>query len=129
MPDKPTAAEASEHTLQLVLPDMADDTEFCMYCSRCFQECTETLLAEQLLQARLAADVNKRIGIFEKSWNSGKLSPNAKPTVGHLARALELKEYKLADKIHMKLVTDHISEVSQWIVGIKKLIQAGCSPS
>lgn len=38
--------------------------------------------------------------------------------------ALELEAYKQAEDIHLKLMTDHISEVSQWIVGIKKLIQS-----
>jgi len=41
--------------------------------------------------------------------------------------ALELEEYAAAHDIHLQLMTDHVSEVSQWMVGIKKMIQAGNS--
>jgi len=39
--------------------------------------------------------------------------------------ALEMSEYSLGNQVHLQLMTDHISEVSVWMVGIKKLIQAG----
>ena len=36
--------------------------------------------------------------------------------------ALERSELKLADDLHVKLMLDYPSEVSLWMVGIKKLI-------
>ena len=36
--------------------------------------------------------------------------------------ALELGDYKTADSIHVGLMVDHVSEVSQWLVGVKKIV-------
>lgn len=36
--------------------------------------------------------------------------------------ALESEDYVTADTIHVSLMVDHISEVSQWMVGVKRLI-------
>ncbi|KAF6040528.1 hypothetical protein EB796_001037 [Bugula neritina] len=76
---------------------------------------------------KLANDITKRIKIFQQSWTSGKISAKAKPNCARLCRALELEEYAAAHDIHLQLMTDHVSEVSQWMVGIKKMIQAGNS--
>ncbi len=36
--------------------------------------------------------------------------------------ALEDGNHSLADEIHVALMVDHVSEVSRWMVGIKRLI-------
>lgn len=43
--------------------------------------------------------------------------------------ALDQELYSLANELHLQLMTDHVSEVSQWMVGIKKLIQSGLETS
>ena len=35
---------------------------------------------------------------------------------------METNDCDQADSIHVDLMVDHVSEVSQWLVGIKKLI-------
>lgn len=39
-----------------------------------------------------------------------------------LTAALERGDSQAADSIHVALMVDHTSEVSQWMVGIKRLI-------
>lgn len=46
-----------------------------------------------------------------------------------LVVALDQQLYPLANELHMQLMTDHVAEVSQWMVGIKKLIQSGLEAS
>ena len=36
--------------------------------------------------------------------------------------ALEDGNHSLADEIHVALMVDHVSEVSKWMVGVKRLI-------
>jgi hypothetical protein len=42
--------------------------------------------------------------------------------MSNMAKALERSELKIADEIHVNLMLDYPSEVSLWMVGIKKLI-------
>ncbi len=39
-----------------------------------------------------------------------------------MCAALEEGHYSVADEIHVNLMVDHVSEVSRWMVGVKKLI-------
>ena len=40
----------------------------------------------------------------------------------HYTAALERGDSQSADSIHVALMVDHTSEVSQWMVGVKRLI-------
>ena len=41
-----------------------------------------------------------------------------------LSIALDQSDYDTADRIQVGLMVDHVSEVSQWLVAVKKLIAA-----
>lgn len=67
-------------------------------------------------------DISRRLTIFEQMWNSGKLSPSVKRRMNILARELQAQNWDAADEIHRSLMVDHVNEVSQWMVGIKRMI-------
>ena len=76
---------------------------------------------EKHLQKKMLDDIHKRLDSFMKE---GKLSQPVKAAMANLADALAADDYDKADQVHIKLMVDHISEVSQWMIGIKKLILA-----
>ena len=54
---------------------------------------------------------------LQKIW-----SKNLNLIIKFLTSALEKCEYNTANEIHIQLMMDYPSEVSQWMVGIKRLI-------
>jgi len=45
------------------------------------------------------------------------------PLMGSLFLAeLQQQQWDAADEIHRSLMVDHVNEVSQWLVGVKRLI-------
>lgn len=75
------------------------------------------------LKARVLEDVKRKLNIFEKCWMHDKLSNPVKIEMGKLATAITERNYDEANRLHLGLMMDHISEVSSWMVGIKRLIQ------
>ncbi|GFS08131.1 steroid receptor RNA activator 1-like [Elysia marginata] len=74
------------------------------------------------IQGRSREDVQARLGLLDDQWRDQKLSEDAKVKLGCLACALKNEDVKHADSLHLALMVDHISEVSQWMVGVKRLI-------
>ncbi|RUS73068.1 hypothetical protein EGW08_019165 [Elysia chlorotica] len=74
------------------------------------------------IQGRSREDVQARLGLLDDQWRDQKISEDAKVKLGCLACALKNKDLKHADSLHLALMVDHISEVSQWMVGVKRLI-------
>ncbi|KAH9509901.1 Cytoplasmic FMR1-interacting protein [Bulinus truncatus] len=79
-------------------------------------------LCQDSIQGRSRDDVQARLGILDDQWRDDKLSEGAKIKLGCLACALQQKDLKQADSLHLALMVDHITEVSQWMVGVKRLI-------
>lgn len=65
-------------------------------------------------------DILKRVKIFLTSWT--KLNETVKLKMFNLTKHLDNSELSAANDIHVRLMLDFPSEVSQWMVGIKKLI-------
>lgn len=74
------------------------------------------------LDKRHADDVRRRLEIFKRQWASGKLSKRVREEMSKLVAALEAGDGNTAHLIHVSLMVDHVAEVSQWMVGIKRLI-------
>ncbi|XP_077080968.1 steroid receptor RNA activator 1 [Siphateles boraxobius] len=74
------------------------------------------------VKKQVCDDVERRLKLFEDMWKSGKLSPLVKRRMHGLSQALRSKNWDAADEIHRGLMVDHVSEVIQWMVGIKRLI-------
>lgn len=88
--------------------------------------------------------MEKRLRLLEDSWRSGKLSFPVKRRMEVLARGkvshcmclsyclpvwppvclseLQTGNWSSADEVHRSLMVDHVTEVSQWMVGVKRLI-------
>lgn len=67
-------------------------------------------------------DVDKRLKLFAEMWKNGKLSLPVKKRMNVLAQEMKQQNWDSADDIHRSLMVDHVNEVSQWMVGVKRLI-------
>ncbi|XP_061747505.1 steroid receptor RNA activator 1 [Nerophis ophidion] len=85
----------------------------------------------QVLQQALAAcrrevtpqvcsDVEKRLRLFQDSWTL--LSLPVRRRMKSLSLELQAGRWDRADELHRSLMVDHVTEVSQWMVGVKRLI-------
>uniref|UniRef100_A0A8C2HXG9 Steroid receptor RNA activator 1 n=1 Tax=Cyprinus carpio TaxID=7962 RepID=A0A8C2HXG9_CYPCA len=74
------------------------------------------------VKKQICDDVERRLKLFEDMWRSGKLSPLVKHRMHRLSQDLKSKKWDAADEIHRGLMVDHVAEVSQWMVGVKRLI-------
>ncbi|XP_054754692.2 steroid receptor RNA activator 1-like [Lytechinus pictus] len=81
-----------------------------------FEECQDKL------QKRVISDIERRLKLLEDSWQNKKLSSPVQKRTSRLATELKARKYDSAHEIHLSLMVDHVSEVSQWMVGIKRLI-------
>lgn len=74
------------------------------------------------VKKQICDDVERRLKLFEDMWKNGKLSSSVKHRMYGLSQDLKRKNWDAADEIHRGLMVDHVSEVSQWMVGVKRLI-------
>jgi len=74
------------------------------------------------LTSKLSDDINKKLQTLETAWKNGKLSANTKTKISQLAQALNNNDIQTADMLHKRLIHEHSTEVTSWIIGIKKLI-------
>uniref|UniRef100_A0A8C2IAS5 Steroid receptor RNA activator 1 n=1 Tax=Cyprinus carpio TaxID=7962 RepID=A0A8C2IAS5_CYPCA len=74
------------------------------------------------VKKQICDDVERRLKLFEDMWKSGKLSHLVKHRMHRLSQDLKRKNWDAADEIHRGLMVDHVAEVSQWMVGVKRLI-------
>ncbi|XP_059208423.1 steroid receptor RNA activator 1 [Centropristis striata] len=76
----------------------------------------------QTVKDQVCNDVEKRLRLLEDSWRSGRLSLPVKRRMDTLSLELQSGHWDSADDIHRSLMVDHVTEVSQWMVGVKRLI-------
>ncbi|XP_069725226.1 steroid receptor RNA activator 1 [Phaenicophaeus curvirostris] len=74
------------------------------------------------LQKQVCDDIGRRLTLLEAAWAQGKLSAPVRKSMGVLVRELEQQRWDAADETHRSLMVDHVHEVSQWLVGVKRLI-------
>ncbi|XP_060109774.1 steroid receptor RNA activator 1 [Heteronotia binoei] len=67
-------------------------------------------------------DISKRLVTLEQMWTQGKLTAPVRRGMRILTEELKGQHWDAADEIHRSLMVDHINEVSQWMVGVKRLI-------
>ncbi|XP_036976495.1 steroid receptor RNA activator 1 [Acanthopagrus latus] len=76
----------------------------------------------QAVKDQVCNDVAKRLHLLEDSWRSGRLSLSVRRRMTALSLDLQAGHWDSADEIHRSLMVDHVTEVSQWMVGVKRLI-------
>ncbi|XP_069619867.1 steroid receptor RNA activator 1 isoform X1 [Ranitomeya imitator] len=74
------------------------------------------------VKPQVLTEIRRRLTVLEEMWNSGKLSISVRKRMSLLAKELKGKNWDSADEIHRSLMVDHVNEVSQWMVGVKRLI-------
>ncbi|XP_067085105.1 steroid receptor RNA activator 1-like [Osmerus mordax] len=74
------------------------------------------------VRKQVCDDVEKRVRLFEDMWRSGRLSLPVRRRMSTLAQELRGRHWDSADDIHRSLMVDHVTEVGQWMVGVKRLI-------
>ncbi|KAI5178838.1 steroid receptor RNA activator 1 isoform X1 [Manis pentadactyla] len=67
-------------------------------------------------------DISRRLALLQEQWAGGKLSRPVKKRMALLVQELSSHRWDAADDIHRSLMVDHVTEVSQWMVGVKRLI-------
>ncbi|XP_040830648.1 steroid receptor RNA activator 1 isoform X1 [Ochotona curzoniae] len=71
---------------------------------------------------QLCDDISRRLVLLREQWVGGKLSVPVKKRMALLVQELSSHQWDAADDIHRSLMVDHVTEVSQWMVGVKRLI-------
>uniref|UniRef100_A0A670IMV0 Steroid receptor RNA activator 1 n=1 Tax=Podarcis muralis TaxID=64176 RepID=A0A670IMV0_PODMU len=74
------------------------------------------------IKKQVCDDISKRLGILQQMWVQGKLSAPVRKGMKILTQELKKRHWDAADEIHRSLIVDHVTEVSQWMVGVKRLI-------
>ncbi|KAH0618084.1 hypothetical protein JD844_017064 [Phrynosoma platyrhinos] len=74
------------------------------------------------VRKQVCDDIGKRLVILQQMWEQGKLSAPVRKGMGILTQEFKSQRWDAADEIHRSLMVDHVTEVSQWMVGIKRLI-------
>ncbi|PKU40470.1 steroid receptor rna activator 1 [Limosa lapponica baueri] len=67
-------------------------------------------------------DIGRRLTVLGDAWAQGKLSAPVRKRMSLLVQELQQQHWDAADEIHRSLMVDHVNEVSQWLVGVKRLI-------
>nr|XP_037277533.1 steroid receptor RNA activator 1-like [Rhipicephalus microplus] len=76
------------------------------------------------MEKRKQDDVRKRLDVLRSVWEQGKLSLPVQQRMHELALELSNGNHEKANAFHISLMVDYVSEVSQWMLGIKHLILA-----
>ncbi|XP_068815982.1 steroid receptor RNA activator 1 isoform X2 [Struthio camelus] len=75
------------------------------------------------VQKQVCDDIGRRLMVLGDTWAQGKLSAPVRKRMNVLVQAeLQQHHWDTADEIHRSLMVDYVNEVSQWLVGIKRLI-------
>ncbi|XP_030010136.1 steroid receptor RNA activator 1 [Sphaeramia orbicularis] len=74
------------------------------------------------VSGQVCNDVAKRLRLLEESWRAGRLSLPVQRRMKSLALELQSGHWDSADEMHRSLMVDYVTEVSQWMVGVKRLI-------
>ncbi|KFV71064.1 Steroid receptor RNA activator 1, partial [Dryobates pubescens] len=74
------------------------------------------------VQKQVCDDIGRRLTLLGDAWAQGKLSAPVRKRMTLLVQELQQQHWDAADEIHRSLMVDHVNEVSQWLVGVKRLI-------
>ncbi|XP_010612134.1 steroid receptor RNA activator 1 isoform X2 [Fukomys damarensis] len=106
----------SEALIEDVLRPLEQALEDCRGHTRHLSE------AGSVSQKQVCDDIGRRLALLQEQWAGGKLSTPVKKRMALLVQELSSHQWDAADDIHRSLMVDHVTEVSQWMVGVKRLI-------
>ncbi|GFT15747.1 hypothetical protein NPIL_348921 [Nephila pilipes] len=67
-------------------------------------------------------EIDRRINIMEKSWNSD-LSKDVKHMMYKMAKELSASNVEAAEKLHCAIMVQNVREVKNWMVAVKHIIE------
>ncbi|XP_069510346.1 steroid receptor RNA activator 1 isoform X3 [Ambystoma mexicanum] len=76
----------------------------------------------KVIRKQVCDDISRRLSTLEQMWKTGKLSPSVRKRMNILVCKLQTQNWDAADEVHRSLMVDYVNEVSQWMVGVKRLI-------
>lgn len=113
------AADETADVLQI--PNFDDDEQMFHYVitrlQRALRDC------QTVVESKVVDDIQKKVNVLSDMWKNGKVSYPVKSTMARLSTAIHRRQCTIANELHLYLMIDHVSEVSKWLVGIKRLIQ------
>ncbi|XP_020391620.2 steroid receptor RNA activator 1 [Rhincodon typus] len=74
------------------------------------------------IKKQVCDDIARRLLMLQDMWQSGRLSVSVQNRMHLLTQEMEHHNWDSADEIHRSLMVDHVNEVGQWMVGVKRLI-------
>ncbi|KAL4659826.1 steroid receptor RNA activator 1 [Arapaima gigas] len=80
------------------------------------------MACRRTVKKQVCDDIERRMKLFEEMWRSEKLSLPVRRRMNMLVQEMKKHDWDRADEIHRALIVDHVNEVSQWMVGVKRLI-------
>ncbi|KAG8514478.1 Steroid receptor RNA activator 1 [Galemys pyrenaicus] len=97
---------------------------FCVVCLPLSTRLEADLEGASVFQKQVCDDISRRLVLLQEQWAGGKLSTSVKKRMALLVQGMKLSSHhwEAADDIHRSLMVDHVTEVSQWMVGVKRLI-------
>ncbi|XP_078086871.1 steroid receptor RNA activator 1 [Mustelus asterias] len=79
-------------------------------------------VCRKTVKKQVCDDMGRRLIMLQEMWQSGKLSISVQKRMHLLTLEMEHCNWDSADEIHRSLMVDHVNEVGQWMVGVKRLI-------
>lgn len=116
----PRSMSPSGEEKNVVTSSSVDDQEGLKITMDALQDVINKL--QDNLEKRVADDIARRLQVMRQNWKNGKLSQGVKSRMIKLAQALDAGNVEEAHQIHISLMVDFVSEVNQWMVAVKKLI-------
>ncbi|KAK7096731.1 steroid receptor RNA activator 1-like [Littorina saxatilis] len=109
--------------LACVLADLSLQTEEALleYVKEGLHSAAESV--NDALKGRAMEDVKKKVALMGEWWACGKISQSVKSQLGSLVEALNKQLVEEAHELHVALMINHTTEVNQWMVGVKRIIQ------
>ncbi|XP_078267157.1 steroid receptor RNA activator 1 isoform X2 [Rhinoraja longicauda] len=74
------------------------------------------------VKKQVCDNIGRRLIMLQDMWQNGKLSVSVQRRMLQLAQAMASCQWDAADDLHRSLMVDHVNEVGQWMVGVKRLI-------
>nr|XP_002131049.1 steroid receptor RNA activator 1-like [Ciona intestinalis] len=81
-----------------------------------------TQICEEQCTTSGAQDIRKKLELLQNSMDAGDVSKDVVTKMEMLTKELLGHNYQQAWNIHVELMCNHVSEVRNWMVGVKRLI-------
>eukprot|EP00062_Callorhinchus_milii_P016505 gi/632967833/ref/XP_007900200.1/ PREDICTED: steroid receptor RNA activator 1 [Callorhinchus milii] len=120
-PPPPKSSDPSDISKPLQMPTVVSECE--VNVEDVLTPLNKTLEAcRTTVKKQICDDIGRRLKILQDMWQAGKLSETVRKRMHTLAQEMAQHNWDSADEMHRSLMVDHVNEVGQWMVGVKRLI-------